>query len=398
MNYDKIYTFGFPYPRRVYFDWIGAEFSYNSKEQKLLDIGYLLTKGYDVRSEIHNTYRDHLSVSEEDVKHTLNILLTELWKGRLDTVESMHKYWTTDRIIDELFSHLLRYYHLPNDTSIPHYLKDPLEQTAQDLKETNGWEKVVAEFHGNAALYDLSGKEYIYPGDEDFIHEFNDTHKDNERFVLNTVPYPWLGNPLKAKVIVLSQNPGWVEPAGRVIPLMLQREPRIAEEVMEFFRHTFCLEYNSFMPEDWNKSIGFSAREAYNAMGDWYWKKRLHFLTDAGVDEETIYNNIAVIQYLPYSSVNFTPLKNGIVLPSQIFTRRLIDFIRLNNPDTIFVVSRGVNLWKVFLGEVWTTLESENRIITHLSNTYRAQYISPNCLGQESFDRIVKIFNNRQNE
>ena len=392
MNYEKIYEFGLPYSRRTYFDWIGTEFNYNSKEQKLLDIGYLLSTGYDVRSEIHATYREHLSVTEDDVKRTLNILLAELWGGRLDTVESMHEFWTIDRIIDEFFSHLLRYYHLPNDTSKSHYLKDPMDQTVQDLKETNGWEKVVAEFHGNAALYDLSGKEYIYPGDEEFIHEFNDTHKDNERFVLNTVPYPWLGNPLKAKVIILSQNPGWVEPAGRVIPLMLQREPRIAEEVMGFFRHTYRLESNSFMPEDWNKNLGFSARDAYNAMGDWYWKKRLHFLTDVGVNEEALYDNIAIIQFIPYSSISFFPLKRGIILPSQIFTRRLIDYIRLNNPETIFIVPRAVNLWREFLGNKWVSLESDRRIITHLPNTYRAQYISPNCIGSIEFENVVNIF------
>ncbi|MCH5222067.1 MAG: hypothetical protein J1F05_07090 [Muribaculaceae bacterium] len=392
MDYKRIYEHGFPYSRRTYFDWIGTEFTYNTKENKLLDIGYLLTKGYDVRSEIHATYREHLSVVEDDVKRTLNILLAELWGGRIDTVESMHKYWTTDRIIDELFSHLLRYYHLPNDISKPHYLKDPMKQTVQDLKKTNGWETVVAEFHGNDALYDTTGKEYIYPGDEDFVHEFNATHKENEQFVLNTVPYPWLGNPLEAKVIVLSQNPGWVEPAGRIIPQMLQREPRIAEEVMGFFRDTYRLESHSFMPEDWNKYLGFSARDAYNAMGDWYWKNRLHFLTDAGVDEETVYDNIAVIQYIPYSSVNYAPLKKGVILPSQIFTRRLIDYIRLNNPETIFIVPRAISLWKEFLGNKWTSLESDGRIITHLPNTYRSQYISPNCIGAEEFEKVVNIF------
>ena len=320
MNYERIYKFGFPYSRRTYFDWIGTEFSYNSKEQKLLDIGYLLSTGYDVRSEIHATYKEHLSVTEDNVKVTLNILIAELLGSRLETVQYKHRHWATDKIIDELFSHLLRYYHLPYDTSKPHFLKDPKNQRVQDLKETNGWEKVVDEFHYNSALYDLSGKEYIYPGDADFINEFNDNHKENERFVLNTVPYPWLGNPLKAKIIVLSQNPGWKDPAGRVIPLMLQREPRVAEEVMEFFRNTYRLQSNSFMPEDWNRSLGFSAREAFNAMGDWYWKKRIHFLTDAGVNEETIYDNIALIQYIPYSSINFACLKKGVILPSQIFT------------------------------------------------------------------------------
>ena len=393
MDYERIYENGLPCRRRVYFDWIGAEFKDTTKEQKLLDIGYLLTKGYDVRSEIHATYRDSLSVTEDDVKHTLNILLAELWGGRLDTVESMHKYWSTDRLIDELFSHLLRYYHLPNDTSKPHYLKDPLEQTEEDLKETNGWLKTVETFKGNTALYDLSGKEYVYPGDERFVQEYNERHRDKEKFVLNTVPYPWLGNPLKAKVIVLSQNPGWVESSGKVVPIMLQRIPQIAEEVMEFFRKTYSLKYNSFMPENWNKTFGFSPRDAYNAMGDWYWQKRFHFLTNAGVNEEAIYDNIAVIQYVPYSSVNFASFSKNTTLPSQLFTRRLIDYIRLNNEDTIFVVLRAVNLWKQFLGNIWTALDDGGRIITHLPNTYRAQYISPNCLGADNFERLVQLFN-----
>ena len=397
MDYDKVYEFGLPGGRRVHFDWLGEEFNFNSKEQKLLNIGYLLTKGYDVRSEIHATYLKHQSVTEDDVKRTLNILLTELWGGRLDTVESMHRNWTTDMLINELFSHLLRYYHLPIDTSKCHYLKDPLEQTEEDLKETNGWLKTVETFLGNRALYDRSGKEYIYPGDEPFIHEFNEHHKDNEKYVLNTIPYPWLGNPLKARVIILSQNPGWVENSGKIIATMLQCIPQIAEEVMEFYRSTYSLRSRSFMPEDLKKSLGFSTRDAFNAMGDWYWKKRLHFLTDTGVNEESIYDNIAVIQYIPNSSVNFAPLSKDVVLPSQIFTRRLIDYIRLNNQQTIFVVPRAVNLWKDFLGKNWTCLEDDGRIITHLPGIYRPQYISPNCLGQEAFDRVVKIFNSCQN-
>ena len=160
---------------------------------------------------------------------------------------------------------------------------------------------------------------------------------------------------------------------------------------MDFFRATYRLESESFMPKDRNKEPGFSARDAYNAMGDWYWRKRFHFLTDAGVSEETIYDNIAVIQYLPYSSVKFAPLKKGVILPSQKFTQRLIDYIILNCPETIFIVPRAVRLWRDFLGDNWTSLRNAGRIITHLPNTYRAQYISPNCLGEANFKKIIDI-------
>lgn len=269
----------------------------------------------------------------------------------------------------------------------------PSAPTETDLKESNGWKKVVAEFHDNTALFDILGKEYIYPGDEDIVHKFNKRHNEKERFVLNTIPYPWLGNPLKAKIIILSQNPGWVENSCKVIPIMLQNIPQIAEELMEFFRHTYKFEYDSFMPEDRNNSLGLSARDAFNAMGDWYWKKRFHFLVDAGVKEDNIYNNIALIQYVPYSSVCFAPLPKNDILPSQKFTRRLIDYIGSNNENTVFIVPRAVNLWKEFLGNRWSDLEAQGRIIKHLENTYRAQYISPNCLGEDNFKKIINLLN-----
>lgn len=260
-----------------------------------------------------------------------------------------------------------------------------------NLINDNEWLKVVNRFQGNEALYDISGKEYIFPGDETFVHEFNKKHSEKHKYVLNTVPYPWLGNPLKARIIILSQNPGWVENSGKVIPLLLQQCPEIAKEIMRFFRETFSLHSNCFMPSDKVYSLGFSPRDAYNAMGDWYWKKRFHFLTEAGVDEETIYDNVAVIQYIPYSSVSYAPLPKDVTLPSQIFARRLIDFIRLNNKETIFVVLRAVKLWSDFLGDIWSDLNSQNRIIEHLDGRYRPQYISPNCLGTDNFNRIVKV-------
>lgn len=393
MDYDKIYEYGLPHHRRVYFDHIGDEYKSISQKQKLLDIGYLLTHGYDVRAEIHATYLEHSTVTEDNVRFSLDSLLEELTGDNAIGLMIKHENWTTDQIIDELFTRLLQRYNPPADPYTPHYLKSPKNMTTKEIKKINGWLKVMEEFHGNSPLFDLSGKEYIYPGDEKIIHEYNAKHKkESEHFVLNTIPNPWLGNPLKAKVIILSQNPGWVENAGRVIPLMLQHIPQIAEEIMEFFRSTFALQSSCFMPEDWNKSFGFSARDAYNVLGDWYWKKRLHFLVDEGLDEELIYDNLALIQYIPYSSIRYASLPQNVYLPSQEYTRKLIDFIRCNNTETIFVVPRAVDLWKRFLGDCWDALEKDKRIITHKEGVYRPQYISRNCLGDEGFERIVETF------
>lgn len=86
MDYDRLYRtygeLGLPHAERVYFDWIAHEFGDISNHQKLLDIGYLLTQGYDIRTDIHNTYLNHLSVSKDNVRYSIYILLAELWGGR----------------------------------------------------------------------------------------------------------------------------------------------------------------------------------------------------------------------------------------------------------------------------------------------------------------------------
>lgn len=131
MDYDKIYKpngdFRLPHTERTYFDHLGTEFSYNTIERKLLDIGYLLWHGYDVRADIHRTYSDaHLSVSQSHVRQTIYILLAELWGGRPEYVEEMFRNKSMDSLIDDLFTAVLRYYHLPINNHQSHYLKDLL--------------------------------------------------------------------------------------------------------------------------------------------------------------------------------------------------------------------------------------------------------------------------------
>lgn len=72
IDYQRVYRgfgkLGFPYPERVYFDSIGAESSHITRQQKLLDIGYLFTHGYDVKSVIYHTFSDaHITGTEDDV-------------------------------------------------------------------------------------------------------------------------------------------------------------------------------------------------------------------------------------------------------------------------------------------------------------------------------------------
>lgn len=180
IDYDRRYRaygeLGFPHAERVYFDWIAHEFGDISNHQKLLDIGYLLMQGYDIRADIHNTYLNHPSVSKNDVRYSIYILLAELWGGRTEYVEQMFRNKSLDGLIDELFTAVARYYHKPTCNYQPHYLKDPLDMTEEDIRRTNPWKAVADQYVGNGFLYNET-EEYVCKDDKEMIETFNRTAK-----------------------------------------------------------------------------------------------------------------------------------------------------------------------------------------------------------------------------
>ena len=63
IDYSSTYyrgdTLSLPRPPRVYFDWGAHEWNSIPTEQKLLDIGYLTTMGYDFYPDIQNILINH---------------------------------------------------------------------------------------------------------------------------------------------------------------------------------------------------------------------------------------------------------------------------------------------------------------------------------------------------
>lgn len=162
--YNKIYKscseFGFPYPERAYFDYQSAEFSFNSQKQKLLDIGYLLWHGYDVRADIYHTYNGaHSSVSEQDVRYTICSLLAELLGERTTYTAYKFRNLNINYLIDTLFETILKYYHIP--ISQPHYLKSPLDMPESDLRNCNPWKEVANKYVGNSFLYITQVRKFL---------------------------------------------------------------------------------------------------------------------------------------------------------------------------------------------------------------------------------------------
>ncbi len=393
IDYNRIYRtygeLGFPRAERVYFDHLGHEFSYNSKRQKLLDIGYLLWHGYDVRADIHHTYSDaHLSVSEYDVRQTLYILLAELWGGRPEYVEQKFRCKSMDGLIDELFTAILLYYHLPNNHYQSHYLKDPLDMDKWDIINTNPWAGVASKYVTNLFLYSKDD-EYVCEDDRPFIEAYNEKAKhEPTKFNLHVPAYPWYGNPLTAKVIVLSLNPGYDDKESTIARIIQNLPQRLTEGYTEHLRKMLTFETAGFLPSD-EKRDGISYRDLANLHQRWYWETRLKSAFESTeLPFEIINERFAVVEYIGYSSMKKPGKMFNPLLPSQQYTKQLIQYILHNNKDTVFIVARSVNEWKQFLGSLWES--NKERFI--VSNAYLGQHFTEKSLEKDGFDKIIKAF------
>lgn len=283
----------------------------------------------------------------------------------------------------------------------------------EDVKKENPWsgewggEYVEESVDIREGYHPRSTRKMLLKRDAYFINQFNEKHKGTDyEFILHIFPCPFGGNPLKAKVIALSLNPGYDYRSNYLLQKIMPA--KIEEAVKRHALSELNLEANSFMcTRDKPLSNSIDCRDAQNMLGGWYWYDILErFRKEAGLPSENdrddvIYNNFALIQYIPYHSKAYKGLSDKVILPSQRFTRLLIHHIAKNRKDVIFVVSRSENLWRKLIGEdFWKMLEKENRLVhrklvstkkgTQFRN--RTQSFTRTSFEDDGFDRIVNAF------
>lgn len=350
-----------------------------------MDIAYLLWHGYDVRSDIHHTYsEDHRSVNQSTVYNTILHFLKHIPDSGY--VQLLSRPVNIDILIDIFFSRLLRQYHIPTTINKSHFMKQPSKLTESELRECNPWVEVARNYDFRTMLFSSENNQ-VCSADREMIEEFNATASPEHQFKLNVPAYPWYGNPLKAKVIVLSLNPGYSEKESTIAKLIQLLPERNYEGYCLHLCSMLTFDCGGFLPSDYQKPR-LSDRDIANIHQSWYWQNRLTkaFPKDkTGLNFEQINSNFAVIQYVGYSSKEFAPFKKGRFLPSQLYTRQLIEYILLNNRDTIFIVPRSEHLWRAFLGELW----DDTRFI--VTNAPRSQHFNEkNFPTQEDYLRVVQ--------
>lgn len=91
LRYGSGETLHLPYPIRTYFDNGAEEWNDCTPKQKLLDLGYVTTMGYDIIQDVHEILKNHSYISEEDIKHSIALLLSELLEKGISFVEARYE-------------------------------------------------------------------------------------------------------------------------------------------------------------------------------------------------------------------------------------------------------------------------------------------------------------------
>lgn len=267
----------------------------------------------------------------------------------------------------------------------------------------NPWKEVAALYNEFATdcLFSIS-QDYICSEDKAEIEKYNNSiikaadnnpRKDDilgNKMVTNIPAEPWGGNPFKARLIILSLNPGYVPEVNEKLAKLLQSNDEIRKAIIKYKKQTLLFDTDSFLPEDDKVLLGcqISCKDAINMLGDWYWHKMFRQLReDVGIDENEFYKKVALIQYFGYSSQ--TAQRTLPYIPSQDFTKEMIHYIASERKEEVrFLVMRSKKEWKKLLGDDFFK-NYEDIIITN--DNVRCQYITVGNLGKENYSKIKEI-------
>lgn len=250
--------------------------------------------------------------------------------------------------------------------------------TEKDLKRDNPWIEVANMYKGNSFLYSKNDA-FVCNEDKQMIDEFNNKVSKEYQYNLNVPAYPWYGNPLTAKVIVLSLNPGYVDHETVIAKVLMSLQNEVVDGYCSHLRKMLTFECDGFFPKkEENRDI--TSRDLANLDQLWYWERRLkNFLskqvnkTEEQIekDYESILDKFAVVQFIGYSSKEFKSFPPDTYLKSQEYTRNLLKYI-LENRDTMFVIARNKVGWIEFLKELYT--DNESRFVQ--TKSYRGQWLT----------------------
>ena len=395
--YDDLVT------RRAYWDDLCFEFGRIGWEKKLLNLALYIHYGGDLEvvlaryKENHPDYADRIPHSlayyisylrtgeATSVLHyfllervclsesRLTALLTAELRERLEEVfcwdGGTNSAWTIridyrgeekmDEIITTLDIEKGREYLIFGNLTIKPFIME----TKETLLKENPWRVLAEKIEKNG--YMRLEKLNAYADDIPFIEEFNERTKNEPEYQLHTeiLPYPFIGDVLGARVVLLMSNPGYKVSSN------IEAHEKMSDEEKRF---VIRAQTQAMLLED--RAIFYSGPEykPFNDEQDWYWAKKTRIIREAVPGAET---KIAAVQLMAYHSRRYKPFpaKMGL-LPSQEYTKRLVKYL-IDKKDVVFVY-RGIKnkaRWLDFVPEL------ENATCVELSSSLNACLSEKNC-------------------
>lgn len=267
--------------------------------------------------------------------------------------------------------------------------------TAEQLKKENPWVDVADMYMSDKADCLYGENNYYCEGDRNAIENYNNKAKGTTDEIITNIPAePWWGNPLTAKLIILSLNPGYVPEVNKTLALLMQTNEAVRRQLIDYKAKTLRLEAESFLPEGESvHGCPISCQEAVNMLGDWYWVKMLRELRqDTKFGEKDFYRRIALVEYHGYSSQTSGRVfpRKGDKLESQAFIKSLLWYVAEKRKEEVcFLVMRAKKEWRSLLSDKF--FDSFN-VIEKKPSSMISQYITRANFEDDKYEQILKAF------
>ena len=419
---------------KAYVDDYCHEFGQTDTDTKLMHLLYVADKGFDILSHIREFLDNHPEIAQDSIKQTLAYFVSHLRYSEgdryVDDQFAMANYLketlSLEKVLDLLMMEIrLRFSYTEDDKSVnftQKYLRwDSLASLKKSLKseelpkcmvnptgyysvsesdivKENLWPTLVGEYMRSHWYNENIKIVYPNPYEEQVIDEFNRNAKEDYKYVLGAPAEPWRGNPLKAKVVILSLNPGFKLGVNDNVQYEKYRAP--LEDAMAELINTLSFQVRGLLtPQESYVKSHKEFKEKYsmegsqvlcgdalNEIGDYYWYNNINRLNINHQKEYEFFRNFAIVQYCAYTSVSFKDFPRGVVLPSQELTKKLIRYLAYEREDVVFVIMRSAAKWKELLdADVWEKMQS--RLIV---NKNMSQSLSENNLGKKNFNMLIE--------
>lgn len=259
--------------------------------------------------------------------------------------------------------------------------------TEEEIKKQNPW----LQYPYVSRLYDKNTN-MIHPDDRAIVDDYNQNRPSD--FEVHTPPFPFQGDPFRSKVVFLSLNPGFVERLNIDAALLLEQVKDLRIQLSEEWNKHRIHDVNSFFPNPKDVNL----YQGYQLLGDWYWYDKLkhllkHLCDDAKMNEIEFFQKVALIQLMPYSSTFCNKVITN--LPTQKYTKNLIDYLLKQPKGPLFVVMRSEPDWGELLGiKDFQDAKYKDRFVIRKrdknGNRPRLQYINQNAFEDNGYERIIQ--------